>query len=250
MADSNIDPTVKLHLTNHSYGIAAWYRHGDWLNARVQLRGLDASLSQVSAALRAEWVAQQLGVEAKVDVQPVELGEINEFDNPFFLTLGASKPHLKARLDLFKGFSGKAGEYAIHLGGDARVLFNSADDSPFNRNLLRAYLLLSAQKIGGTGLFASVTGEYDAVSFGDKGVFEVGGAVGWDQKPVRAEVGTAYLRYQYRYYALPEEIADVREIYADVKVRLVSWLSVRARYSYEIFDRRLHTVTVSLSQAY
>jgi hypothetical protein len=250
VADSNIDPTVKKRLTNNSYGIAAWYRYGGWLRARAQVRGLDASLSQVSAAVRAEWVAQQLGAEAKIDVQPVELGEINEFDNPFFLTLGSSKPHLKARVDLFKGFTSNAGEYAIHLGGDARALFNSADDSAFNRNLLRAYLLVSAQKIGGTGLFASVTGEYDSVSSVDKGVFAVGGSLGWDQKPVRAEVGTAYLRYQYRYYALPEEIADVREIYADVKVRVVSWLALRARYSFEIFDRRLHTVTVSLSQAY
>jgi hypothetical protein len=64
------------------------------------------------------------------------------------------------------------------------------------------------------------------------------------------EVGSDFQRYQYIYYLSPEELTDVREFYGDIRVRLLSWLTARARYSYEIFDRRLHTVTVSLAQAY
>ena len=63
-------------------------------------------------------------------------------------------------------------------------------------------------------------------------------------------MGTAYYRYQYVYYQSPEELADVREFYGDVKVNVLHWLAVRARYSYQIFDRNLHTVTVSLVEAY
>jgi hypothetical protein len=240
---------AKISLQNHSYGITGWYRQGDWLNVKVQLRGIDQQISQVGAALRAEWVAQQLGLDAKVDVQPATLGELNELDSPFYLTLGESLPHVRARLDGFKGFAaGAAGDYAIHLGGDFRQLL-SGDEGPFNRNLTRGYLLFSAAKIGGTGLFASLVGEIDRVD-GGKGLWTVGGALGWDHKPLRVEVGSDFQRYQYIYYLSPEELTDVREFYGDIRVRLLSWLTARARYSYEIFDRRLHTVTVSLAQAY
>jgi len=244
------DPSAlgKSTQTNHSYGLSGWYRYGDWLNARVTVRGLDSSVSLLGAALRVQWLEQQLGLDAKIDVQPVELGELNEFDNPYFLTLGTSSPHLKVHADAYKGFSGGAGEYAIHLGGDVRQLIN-ADESPFNRNLLRGYLMVTAAKIGGTGLFASLTGEIDQVPDG-KGLATIGGALGWDQKPVRVELGSAYQRWQYVYFQSPQEIADEREFYGDVKVRVLSWLAIRARYSYEIFDRRLHTVTVSLTEAY
>lgn len=241
------EPLTKKELLDHSYGVAAWFRHEDWFNARLQVRGLNDAFHLVGAAVRVEWLAQQLGLDARLDVQPATLGEINEFDSPLFLTLGESKPHLKARVDLFKIFTSGAGDYGVHLGGDVRQLID-AEESPFNRNLLRGYLVLSAQKIAGTGLYLSASGEYHRVAAGE-GLLTAGGALGWDRKPVRAEVGTSYHRWQYVYYQAPEEIADVREVYADVKVNVVKWLALRARYSFQVFDRELHTVTFAISEA-
>ena len=250
---SKSDPTTKVSLTNHGYGLAAWLRHGDWLNAKVQVRGLDDQLQLVGGAVHAEWLAQELGVDARLDVQPSTLRELNEFDSPFFLTLGESRPHLKARVDLFKNFTTPAGLYGIHLGGDARQLID-AEESAFNRNLLRGYLLLSAQKIAGTGLYLSALGEINRIpnpaSGTDEALWAVGGALGFDKKPFKAEVGSAFHRYDYVYYQSPEERADVREFYGDVKVKVLDWLALRGRYSYEVFDRTIHTVTVSLTEAY
>ncbi|MBI5544182.1 MAG: hypothetical protein HY901_09855 [Deltaproteobacteria bacterium] len=241
--------SAKVGVVNNTYGLASWHRFGDWLNVRFRLRGIDEAIALAGVAFRAEWIAQQLGVDARIDVQPSTLRELNEFDDPFFLVLGQSKPHLKARVSLFKNFAtSSAGTYSINLGGDARQLIGGAEESAFNRNLLRGYLLLSAQRVGGTGLFAQATGEIDRVADG-KGSFALGGALGWDQKPVRAEVGTAWYRYKYVYYQSPEEISDVRELYGDVNVKVLDWLALRARYSYEVFDRKLHTVTFSITEA-
>ena len=248
------EPETRVQVLNHSYGLSGWLRYHETFNARVQVRGIDDKLQLIGAAVRAEWAEQQLGLDAKIDVQPATLGELNEFDNPFFLTLGESKPHLKARVDLFKVFATKsAGDYAIHLGGDVRQLIG-ADESAFNRNLLRGYAILSAQKIAGTGLFLSVTGEIDQfhnpVTTTEETILTAGGALGWDKKPVKAEVGSAYYGYKYVYFQSPEEHANVTELYADLKVNVVSWLALRARYSYEIFDRTVHTATVSITEAY
>ncbi len=239
---------TRLGVTDHSYGLAGWFRAGDWLKGKVAVRGVDSTLGLVAAAVRAEWVEQHLGADLKVDLQPMELRELNELDSPFFLTLGPSKPHLKARLDAFKAFPTSAGEFALHLGGSVRQLLEGEEEA-FNRNLLRVYLLASAQRIAGTGLFANAVGQWDR-SGGGRGAVSAGGALGWDQRPLRAELGTAYHRYQYVYYQSPEELADVREFYGDVRVKVLDWLSVRARYSYQIFDRNLHTLTVSLVEAY
>lgn len=243
---------TKREVVDHSYGLSAAFRYSDWFNARVQVRGIDDRFQTLGAALHLEYVPLELGLDAKVDVQPSTLGELNPFDSPYFLTLGESRPHLKARVDLFKNFTTRIGHYGIHLGGDARALLN-AEESPFNRNLLRAYLVLSAGKIGGTGLFLSAVGEMDRARDPDTTRLETrwaaGGALGWDQKPVKAEVGTNYYAWRYVYYQSPEERADVREFYGDVKVNVVDWLALRARYSYEVFDRTVHTVTVSISEA-
>jgi len=42
----------------------------------------------------------------------------------------------------------------------------------------------------------------------------------------------------------------VRVYYAEATVRPLRWLAVRARYSAEVFDRTLHTATLSLAQTY
>jgi len=109
----------KTSVTNHTYGLSGWFRESDWLNARLTFRGIDSQVAELGAAVRAEWMAQHLGLDARIDVQPSTLSEMNEYDSAFFLVLGESKPHYKARVDLFKSFATTAGEYSIHLGGDA-----------------------------------------------------------------------------------------------------------------------------------
>lgn len=247
-AETQLEDPERESVTNSSYGVAAWWRPSDWLNARLRLRMIDADFEQVGGAVRAEWREQRLGVEAKVDFQPSTLRQLNEFDDPYFVTLGESKPHMKARLNVFKDFETGAGDFSINLGADGRQVLEGGE-SRFNRNFLRGYLLLSARRIAGTGLFASAIGEIHRLKAG-KGLLTAGGALGWDQKPLRAEVGTAWQRYEYVYYQTPEERSDVRSIYGDVRVDVLQWLALRARYSYEIFDRRLHTVTASVAQTF
>ena len=171
-------------------------------------------------------------------------------DNPFYLTLGQSLPHLKINLDAWKGFDTAAGLFTAHVGAQARQLINS-DETLFNRNFLRAYLLATATQLGGTNFYVSANVEYDQDGFtGSNGTFTATGNVGWTRKFVRLEAGTYYQRWRYVYFQQPEELANVRGYYGDASYTFARWMTVRARYSYEVFDRVLQTFTASLSQAY
>lgn len=237
-------------VTDHTYGLSFLWRNAGWARARAWLRGVGGSISSVGAAGRAEWLDRQMGVELNLDVQPATLEELNELDNPFFLVLGRSLPHARARLDAWKGYETPAGAFSVHLGGDARQLMGDAE-TLFNRNFVRAYALGTATDLGGTGLYLSATLEYDRVRLdAPKGSFTAAGSAGWKRPEVRAEVGTYFQSWQYVYYQQPEEVADVRGYYAEARWSVWRSISARARYSYEIFDRRLQTFTVSVSEAF
>ncbi|MGC4121179.1 MAG: hypothetical protein QM765_42700 [Myxococcales bacterium] len=247
----------KVNVIDHSYGLSGWFRYGEYLNTRVQLRGINDRFELIGLTVHGEYAPLEVGIDAKLDIQPSTLAELNLFDDPYFLTLGESKPHLKARVDLYKNFSTQAGNYGVHLGGDVRQLLD-AEESAFNRNLLRGYAILSAQKVAGTGLYLSAIGEFDSFSYPNQAtggagsseeMFSVGGAIGWDQKPVKVELGTNYYAFRYVYFQSPEERANVREFYLDAKVNVLKWLSLRGRYSYEVFDRTIHTATISIAEA-
>ena len=176
--------------------------------------------------------------------------------------MGKSLPYGRWRLDAYKGFKTGAGLYAIHLGHEGRRLLNDTE-TPFNRNVYRVYTTLTATDVAVRGPYASLTAEYNwsprsvadvtryaAVKAVNSGIFTWGGAIGFERSIVRAEAGTYFQRYEYVYYENVSEQADVRAFYGDVRVRLRDWLSARVRYSYEVFDREVHTVTFGLTQAY
>lgn len=239
---------------NHSYGLTVFYRVASLVQATVGVRGLDGGLGEVRGVLRLFLPKQEFGVDAHVYVQPVELKELNEYDNPYFLTLGSSLPHARWKLDLYKvlTLTRGGGRLEAHLGYAGRQLLDG-EETPFNRNVARLYGLLGAYDLGLKGLFVQVS--LDRVSDHafpvlGKGLFAVNAALGYERDWLRVEAGTQYHRWQYSYYQDVEELADVRVYFLEARVRPLSWLALRARYSAETFDRVLHTVTVGLTQTY
>lgn len=239
------DSTEKRDVTDHGYGASAWWRKSRNVMARGWVRGVDDQLSSVGGSARLQSDAGTSGAEVRADVQPSTLDELNELDDPYSLVLGESLAHGRLHLDGWKGF----GPVALHVGLDGRFLLEG-DESQFNRNLGRAYLLASATDLGVKGVFASASVEYhDDLDF-DEGLVTAAGAAGFAGKKLRAEAGTAYQRWKYSYYRDLEEIADVRSVWVDARVKVLDWMTVRGRYQVEIFDRTLHTVTLSVTQVY
>jgi len=194
-----------------------------------------------------------LGFEASFDSQLVELGEVTESLNPFYAILGSSLPHARWRADLFEELTTGAGLFGVHLGVAGRALLEG-DETPFNRNSSRAYLMLTATDLLVPGPYVSLVAEAYLAGLNPdlagQGFVTAGGAAGYKGKVLQAELGTAYQRFKYAYYREAEEISDVRSWYAEVGYDVLSWLHIKARYELEQFDWDVHSVMLSLGQSF
>lgn len=239
-------------VTNHSYGASAWLRPSDAVWARLTVRGLDNLLAEASLSGHVFFTAPALSLDGRFFLQPVTLGLLNELDNPFYLTLGPSLPHARWRLDASRNFALPRGAVEVHLGWAGRALLKDPETA-FNRTSNRLYLSGGVRDVGLPGLSAQLSLERltnTAAPFVGKGIFTLNAAAAYERALVRGEVGVQYYQYQYTYFRDVEEVADVRVVFAELRVKPLSWLSVRARYQLELFDRTRHTFTFSLAQVY
>jgi hypothetical protein len=247
------DTVLVDELRQHDYGLNAWYRPLDWVFLKAWVRGIDDQVARTGLLAKLEWFDQEAGLTLSADAQPVTMRGLAELDDPYFNVLGESLPHVRARAELYKAFTTDVGVYALHAGWSGRILL---DDEPtrFNRDFGRVFLLATASDIGVRGPFVSLVVEYNYThqdDFGDDGLFAVGGGVGWDRDPIRAELSSYYQRFKYDYFRDVNEVADVRTVAADVRWRPWRFLSVRARYELELrSDRDVHTAALVLAQSW
>ncbi len=240
-------------VTDHTYGLSAWYNPVEWAWVRAYGRGLDSQMSHAGGAGMLYFDSIGLGFEASFDSQLVELGEMTESLNPFFAILGKSLPHARWRADIFEELPTGVGQFGLHVGLAGRALLEG-EEGPFNRESSRGYVLLSVSDLLVPGPYLTLVGDaYFAglnPDLGGEGFVTAGGAAGYKGKSLKAEVGTAYQRFKYAYYREAEEISDVRSWYAEVGYDVLSWLRIKARYELEQFDWDVHTVTLSLGQSF
>jgi hypothetical protein len=78
----------------------------------------------------------------------------------------------------------------------------------------------------------------------------LGGSAGYDKKPVKATIGSYYYRYKYDYYVDVREYADVRSYFGEFRYDPFTWLSGRVSYTFEQFDRNIHTVTLTIVETF
>lgn len=240
-------------IMDHSYGVAAWYRFSDWLYLKGYFRGINDAPALAGGAASTEWIEQEVGLDLSADAQLVTLREINEKQDPFYAVLGQSLPHIKLNVDLWKAFTTDMGTYTLHGGWGGRLL--TVDQATeFNRDYGRAYLWFQAVDIGVAGPFASLVGDFNythkATHLDRENAFSIGGSVGWDKEPLKAEIGTYYQRYKYTYYADVNELENVRTYFGEVAYRPLKWLSAGLRYEFEVYDRQVHTAMLTLTQRY
>jgi hypothetical protein len=234
----------------HGYGLAVAWRTEDLLSARLAVRGLDASVAQVSAVVTA-LLPLDLTLHAAGALQPATLRDVSESSTAYFATLGESLPFARASLDLSRPVVLAGTTVDLHAGWRVRRLLDGVE-GPFNRNLGGAWLLAGASAIAGTGLFATASIERvgRSASLDDEGLWALGGSLGWDRGALRAEIGTGYQRYRYSYYATVEELVDVRTAHAEVRWTLSRRLALRARYVADVADRTYQTFTLSAAQVF
>jgi len=249
------DDSLSNDILDHSYGLAAWYRPVEGVYLKLYGRGLNHAFAHIGGAMRFHYLKHDLGLDLKADSQLVELWEVNELDNPFFAILGESRPHTRWLVDAWKGFATAAGTYTIHAGWNARAVHG--DETEFNRNNNRLYLLFQAADIGVKGPFIDLVVEYhwgETLAGTEDGLLTLGGSAGYKAnfktQFLKAEAGTYYQRFKYDYFQDVQEVEDVRTFFAGITYKPAKWLSIRGKYEYELFDRDLHTFYLTLTQTY
>ena len=253
IAGADLNDAVRDSVEDHGYGLAAWYRPARWARLKAYGRGLNDDFSHAGGAGRLLCEKLDMGLDFKLDTQFVTLDEVNEMLNPYYAVMGQSQPNLRWKADLYKNFDTRKGDYAVHAGWSGRTVLED-EEGPFNRDFGRLYLVAAASDIGVKGPFVSLA--FDAhftglsPEFDGEGFLTAGGSAGYKNKKLKAEAGTYYQRYKYRYYQQVDEIADVRTYFGSVSYKLTDWLKAKVKYEYEQFDWDVHTVIFSLAQHY
>ncbi len=263
--DQNPSPVLA-----NTLGLKAEWHHGQMLWVKAYARGVSSPQSSVTTfsgqqtvggnklsevALIAKYFHEKsnAGVDLFLHAQPAVLDELDELDNPFFATLGTSLPHAKWRLEAFKSFAAKTFACDAYLGYEGWHLLRAQDhETAFNHNLMKVYLMASLDKLRAIkGL--SFTASIDRTWASNGALWSLDGAVAYELKTLRAEIGTQYYRYSYQYLfdtaQNVQEIAGTRVVYAEASYKITGWLSVRGRYSLEIADRTFHSLSIGLAQS-
>ncbi len=236
-------------IANLSYGLSVSLR-SDSLYSKMYSRGIDERISHVGGAFQFQHEGLGLGLDARVHAQVVTLGEIVESENAFFSLLGPSLPHARFRFDSWKDFRvGEQTNWSIHLGWRGRQLVGHAEQ-PFNRNTGAVYLHTRLDDFIQKGLFVGATaeGNYLPTALNREMLLALGGSAGYNGTSVKTEVGTYFQQFKINYYQQAEELHNARTIYGSLAYRVASWLELRARYDFDIFDRYLQSFFISARQ--
>jgi hypothetical protein len=237
-------------VTEQGYGAAATWRPSEALRIRVAARGLDDSVALLSGAVSAR-LPLALDLQAFGAVQPVALHDVGEANGVYWATLGVSQPYARASLDLSRLWELGRVEVEAHLGWRLRRLLEGTE-TPFNRNLGGAWLLLVARDPGGTGLFATASLERigSSASLDAEGLWAAGGTLGWAGGSLWTEVGSNYQRYRYTYYASAEEQVGVRSFHAEARWSPWKPLAFRVLYLVDRADRTYQSLTLGAAQSF
>jgi hypothetical protein len=247
------DTTTRDFVEDHSYGLGIWYRMSEIGRFKGYIRGLNAAASNAGGSARLEWSDIQLGIDAHIDGQLTTLKNTNESDNPYFEVLGESLPYLRGGCRVWKKVTTGFGTYGADIGWQERML-TKGEPTQLNRSYGRAFLLLEAINIAIPGPFATLLVEYNYVrkdsDLASNSLVAVGGSAGYERTPIKATVGSYYYRYRYDYYVNVRELENVRSYFGEVRYDPYKWLFVRLLYSFDQFDRDIHTVKLTVAETY
>jgi hypothetical protein len=245
----NADRSARDRVSNLSYGLSAALRD-DNLFSKAYARGIDNRFSHVGGAFQFHHEGLGLGFDARIHAQVVTLGEIVESENAFFSLLGKSLPHARFRFDGWKDIKvGEETNWSIHLGWRGRQLIDHAEQ-PFNRNTGAVYLHTRLDDVIQKGLFVGGMAEANYIphALNREMLLALGGSAGYNGVTVKTELGTYFQQFKINYYQQAEELHNARTIYGTVAYRLATWLELRGRYDFDIFDRYLQSFYFSARQ--
>jgi hypothetical protein len=247
------DTALRDSIRDSSYGVAVRFQTSDIVRVRAYARGLNDAFSNAGASAKLEWSQWQVGCNADIDSQLITLGEITEGNNPYFEVLGKSLPHLRVALDVWKKLATRVALFIADLGWQQRALVGYRS-TPFNRNYGKIYLRLEADDIAVQGPFAELVVEYNDIftnaGLAANSLFTVGGSAGYRRQPIHAIIGSYYYRYKYDYYVDVREFINVRGYFGEFRYDPLKWLSARLGYTFEQFDRSIHTVKLTVVETY
>ena len=233
---------------DHDYGASARWRLGPWFLGRLYARGLNLGLQKIGGHGLIQLAPIGLDASVRVDAQTLTLGEVHERANPYYAILGTSRPNVRWNINVGERWRFAYLTAGARAGTAGRLRLDGPDDQ-YNRTWMRHWVAAELTDVLMRGLYLTTTLELSfAQKFTDDGLVALGGVIGYRRRRWSVEAGTDFQRYKYTYYEDVDEIADVRTVWAGMRVPIVGPLTFRVDYRVEIYDRIAHTFNVAIAE--
>jgi hypothetical protein len=208
-----------------------WQSIASFMKASVKYRYLNSDPRDVSVRVLSTIAPADLELNLNYFRQFNQENVLANELSRYYDVLGRSSPYQSYDVKLRKLLGA---HYAVDLGYFKRALKEESQESPFDRDFSRAFLLIEIMDLPGDGVSFTLTGEQWSTRGRE---YNSGGLdIGYRFRNVKnatVNVGTYYSLYKYDYYNELGLREKVHTYYVNGKAPLGMGISINSSYEYE-----------------
>ncbi len=235
---------ITTDLRDRMISLKLWQSFAPFLKASIKYRYLDSEPRDLS--VRAVSAFPEADTEVNINYFRqfrTQFEHTNEL-SLYFIVLGQSSPYQSYDVKLRKLFGP---HYAVDVGYFKRALLEESQESAFDKDYSRAFLLFELIDLPKDGLSFTLTGERWETTGRDYS--SAGLDIGYafkNKKNARINAGTYYSLYKYDYYSEQGVREKVRTYYVSGRYPLGKSLSINGSYEYEFSIENYQTLKLGL----
>lgn len=220
--------------------------YGDSAKSRMKMRWLNGEQRDVE--LRAALLEMLFGFDLYANYyrQLMTEAQLSNEMSAYFDVLGIRKPFQSYEIKVSRRFMT---DYIVDLGTYQRSLLEEEDESSFNREFTRTYIIFEVERFIAEGATVSISQEQwesDTYS-GTASGFDAAYRLSSDPQSMVFNMGSYFSLYKYDYYTELGERTNVQTFYAEAEVPFLRQYTFSVLYEYE-FSSEYDTGTKELAE--
>ncbi len=231
-------------LRDHMISLKLWQSLASFLKASVKYRYLNSEPRDLSVRAISAFPEADTQLYINYFRQFRTQNELSNELSLYFSVLGKSSPYQSIDVKLRKLFGL---HYAVDVGYFKRGLLEENQESAFDKDFSRAFLLFELIDLPKEGLSLTLTGERWETTGRDYN--SAGLDIGYafkNKKSARINIGTYYSLYKYDYYNEPGVRENVRTYYINGRYPLSKSFSINGSYEYESSIENYQTLKLGM----